>query len=207
MPTFPVGDPLGTATRSLATVEELAVLLRRTFSAAETVAAALILTGASDSIRSYVHQTISVVEDDEFVADADGVFELWLPERPVRAVSSITVDGAAVATTSYSWRQSGRIRFPWGLGYTGEHGYVIGGDRTVTVVYSHGFDPIPGDIKGVCLNAAARAFYNPEGSIASADGSGGFTAGRNIALTTDEKRELVDYRPAITSVPITTGCW
>src|SRR5436190_23773507 len=108
MPTFPVGDPLGTATRSLATVEELAVLLRRTFSAAETVAAALILTGASDSIRSYVHQTISVVEDDEFVADADGVFELWLPERPVRAVSSITVDGAAVATTSYSWRQSGR---------------------------------------------------------------------------------------------------
>lgn len=180
------------------TVSDLETLLRRTFSAAETAAAELILAGIVGAIQGEARQTLVLVVDDVFEADADG-FEMWLPERPVVSVTSITVTGAILASTAYSWRQDGRVRFV-------NAGYC---DQPVTFVYSHGFDPLPADIRSIALNAAARAFYNPEGSIAPADSSAGFTAGRTLAgfLTDEEKKLLRRYRPPVTSVPITTGRW
>jgi hypothetical protein len=91
---------------------------------------------------------------------------------------------------------------PWG-GWGGPK-------ATVVVTYSHGYEVIPDDIKGVCLSAAARAFtspglVNPAGvESETIDGyavtyrsnmANGSTAG--VTLAEDESRIVKRYRPVV----------
>ena len=201
MPTFPTEE----SPTALATATQLATLLQRSFTAAEAAAADLVLDIASETIRTFCHQTLSLVEDDTLTVWADWRTELWLPERPVTELTSITVDGVLVDDSTYTWDQSGEVRFSpvWtSSGPTPWH------RRQAVIVYSHGFDPMRADLRGMCLELAKAAVVTP-------DAGGGVTQEQigNYSVTFDTKvaailndaqmRRLRPYRPVITGVPIT----
>lgn len=113
---------------SFATSSDLAARLKKTFSDADTDQADLLLAGATARIRALTGQWISEVVDDVWTTDAPLSRTLWLPERPVTAVASVTLDGAPV--TDWVLRGS-RLRrtCPWA---TCEESEVV-------VTYTHGY--------------------------------------------------------------------
>ena len=178
----------------LASVEEL-----QTFTPGTTIDpdhAALVLDIASDTIRTYTRQTLSRTDDESLVLAIGWPYELWLPERPVIDITSITVDGALIAPSAYTWTESGRIAFPSGVSGT-----------QASIVYSHGWDPMRADIKGVCLEMARSAVVTPDGGAVKSETVGAYSVAFDIAsatvLTESQERRLLPYRPPITSVPIT----
>ena len=206
---MPIIGAAPSTSSTLATVDDLAVLLQRTFTPAEAAGAELALEIASDAIRTFTRQTLSRVDLDELVLDANGVFELWLPERPVIDVASITIGGSVVSPASYEWNRSGRIRFPAGLGYLGEHGYLVAATQQATIIYSHGFDPMRGDIRGIALDMVMAAVELPGASGVTQEQIGNYSVTFNnqkaSTLTAAQERQLLPYRPPTTSAPIVVG--
>lgn len=113
---------------SFATSADLAARLKKTFSQADTDQAELLLAGATARIRALTGQWISEVENDVFTTDAPVSRVLWLPERPVTSVASVTLDGVAV--TDWVLRGS-RLRraVPWATACE---------ESEVVIVYTHG---------------------------------------------------------------------
>lgn len=105
---------------------------------------ALALRMASERFRGQTRNPISLVEDDTIVLDGAGARVLRLPVWPVRSVASLTVAGQTVLDPE--WSEAGLLRLPsrfpdvW---------------RSIEVVYTHGFDVIPGDVQEVVLDQAA----------------------------------------------------
>ena len=113
---------------SFATSDQLAARLKKTFTDADTDQAELLLAGATAKIRSDVGQWISEVVDDVWTTDAPVSRVLWLPQRPVTSVASVTVDGDAA--TDWRLRGSRLIRsIPWADGCV---------ESEVVVTYTHG---------------------------------------------------------------------
>lgn len=102
-------------------------------------------------MRSYTRQTITAVADDTAVVEGSALRRLVLGERPVTAVTSVSLDGEVV--TDHRWTRSGAL---WREGGWG------GPDREVEVTYSHGYSELPADLAGACLTASARMVSNPE---------------------------------------------
>lgn len=124
---------------SFATSADLAARLKKTFTAADKDQADLLLAGATARIRALTGQWISEVVDDVFTTDAPLSQVLLLPERPVTAVSSVTVDGVAV--TDWTLRGS-RLRrpHPWAPHHHHLHHHVCP-VAEVVVTYTHGYSP------------------------------------------------------------------
>lgn len=111
---------------------------------------------ASAAIRRYTQQDLEVTtgRQESWAGDAWRVF-IVVTQRPVTAVSAITVD--AVAFTDFTWTRWGQINkndfTPWDEGpvlVTYDSGYAASSDEMVGV-------------KSICLEVAARAMGgNPE---------------------------------------------
>lgn len=102
-----------------------------------------LLVSVSAEVREAAGVPISRTTSTVTVGGTCDVF-LDLPGRPVRAVSSVEVDGSSVD----DWRLvDGRL---WRrCGWAGTH-------APVTVTYDHGFDEVPADIvRLVCMFVAA----------------------------------------------------
>lgn len=106
----------------------------------------------SSLIRSYTRLTITKVDDAVAYLTGSASRCLQLGERPVRAVSSITLNGEALTVTEYRWRRSGALWRDSGWGRKSDE---------IAVAYSHGFDRIPSDLAAVARTAMTRAFVNP----------------------------------------------
>jgi hypothetical protein len=160
---------------SFATPADLAVYLGRDefCEAAEFLQAQMLLDLASDTIRRWARQTISLVANDTVVLAGSWAPELELPERPVVSVSAISVGGTALtADVGYSLSPAGLIYagafvtdfayYPQGAAgrSTGSWG---GPDARITVTYTHGFAVIPPSVKAVALGMAARTIASPGG--------------------------------------------
>ncbi len=195
MATFPINPPPSTG---WPTASDLETLLKRTFSAAETAAAKLLLAGVIASIRRHLKQFLSYVANESIDLRRERFrSNLWLPERPVTGITSITVDGELLPSDAYDFDpETGEVTFS---SIVATWGTATCFDPLVTVVYSHGSDPLPDNVRDVCLGAAARAFYNPEGTIVDQGQGGGFTAGRSAvgALTKGEKSQLGCAGPVV----------
>ena len=94
------------------------------------------LEAASSRFRGAVRHPVSLVEDDVVWLDGDGSRALLLPAAPVLEVSSVQVDGAEVEV---EWSDAGVLsrrsgRWPDRM-------------RAVRVVYSHGYDPVPAEVR------------------------------------------------------------
>lgn len=182
---------------AFATADDLATYLNRDLDAGEQAQAELMLGIASGHIRREVAQTISLVTDDVAVLRGNWTPRLRLPERPVVSVSSVVIDGSpALSAVDYRLVGDTLVRGWW-------DGVVVnrsedsgsghwGGDRKVTVTYTHGFATIPDEIKGVCLAMVARSIQIPDGAVQETTGSHSvtFKSSGAVGLDADERATL-----------------
>jgi hypothetical protein len=123
------------------------------------------ITAATNAIKNYCHQEIEFVADDEYTFDVWAPsFNLVLPEMPVISVASITEDGDVLTEgddEDYVVANHGQL-IRRGARWTD-------GPQKVVVVYTHGYETIPGDIVEVCTRAAARAY---QAGLRSSDSDG-----------------------------------
>ncbi|MGW4181242.1 hypothetical protein ACWEK2_03715 [Streptomyces albidoflavus] len=147
---------------SLVTAAELAALLGRTFTPAQEAQAQALLDQASSVVRAYVRQdltratstlTVSMRRADPVLHQCGGL--VTLPQRPVVDVASVSVDG--VSTQDW-WQEGQEILLRSGAWSSPPTAHR---PPQVTVTYTHGFDPVPGDIKAIVAQAANRVMVNP----------------------------------------------
>jgi len=133
----------------------------------------LTLAAAQASVRKYLDQEITFVSGDIVLLDGNGKPWLRLPERPVRAVTTVeegdgtTADFEAVEAVDYVLRRS--------ILYRVDGGYWTPGNVNIRVTYDHGWDVgevdsdsdsdfdspnVPGDIVLATLSAARRLYEN-----------------------------------------------
>jgi hypothetical protein len=137
-----------------ATLEDLQAFLQRNDLGP---AAILDLGVATGIIRRDTGQTISLVGVDVVALNGRDRPSLFLPQIPVVEVASVVADGTTlVEDTDFSIDPNTGIltRLPIGAHWTV-------GKKNVVVTYTHGFDPIPEDIRGACCMIAAKLWTNP----------------------------------------------
>lgn len=88
-----------------------------------------------------------------------GQCELYLPFRPVTAVSAVRVAGVAV--TDYTRIKSTLYRLG-GFGSAGQFPPDL-----VEVDLTHGISPTPDDVKGAILESAGAAYMGPDITVSS----------------------------------------
>lgn len=199
---------------SLATVADLAAILGRTFTAAQESQAQALLDQASSIVRAYVRLDITrATTTDTFTMrwsdrqhlgtpfDCNRHGQVTLPQRPVETVTSVEVNGTV---TQDWWLEQDQLYLrsvPW-LGPPGAHQAP-----QVEVTYTHGWDPVPGDIQAIVMQAANRVMVNPSGIRSETVGGISTTylipaTGENLAvlLSRTEMRVLDRYRRTAGSV-------
>jgi hypothetical protein len=188
----PDGVPTVTA---FASSEDLADRLGVEFTAAEHRRAKRLLALATKLIQSETGQTVFLVEDDVFTTRGTVSNRIALPQRPVVAIDSVTVDGTALDAAGYYVSGSELVRQGWGGSGFGSplFGYPT---QELVVTYSHGFDPdeIPGDVSVVCLEMVARVWVNPGAVVSQTIGGLATTYSVqpvNGMLLTDAERDQI----------------
>ena len=151
----------------------------------------LALQLASAAIQNYTRQRLERVDDDIVSLRGNWSSELWLPERPVEAVSEVKIgDAPVLGTTLYRWDRKGLVEHL--SSYWGGHLGVV------QLKYTHGFEPIPDDIKAVCLQVASRLYDNPEQAGSETIGRYSYTyprvLGVGAGLNSDEADLMARYR-------------
>ena len=136
-------------------------------------AAMLLAQLASDAVREDLRLSVDYVANDTLTVYGDNSEILVLPERPITAVSSVSMAGQTLAPVTvnatssmlmYDWRPDGRMyRVVYGGSFYASELYFkwpLG--VPVTVTYSHGFQVVPTVFKRVALELAAAAYANPD---------------------------------------------
>jgi hypothetical protein len=197
---------------AFATSDDLRVELGiTTFTEDQEARAVRRIDGATGAIQRYCRQTIELVEDDSVSLVGSWSAGLVLPEWPVTEVTSVVIDGDTLtADTDYVfdgqhtlWRGSTAFSWDdWSWRYPPPRGYDShwGGPETqITVVYSHGFDPVPPEVVEICVSAALRGWDTPTGATQRQIGSwsasyGAAGVGGAVTLTREERRILNELR-------------
>jgi hypothetical protein len=176
----------------LATPSDLASYLQADLDTATATVALEVVTGW---VQGELGQRIVQVTNDIAVFDG-GDRILYLPERPVSSVSSVSTTDYQGTTTTAVLNTDYRVRgyrLVWS-------GYGWAWPELVTVTYTHGYaaGTIPQGIRGACLSAAARMYQNPESLRSETVGNVSWTAaGSGVdvgpGLTEAERLELSRY--------------
>jgi hypothetical protein len=148
-----------------------------------------LLSQATRLIKAHCHQQIERVAGDVLTLTGRGEVTLLLPEIPVVSVASITEDGVAVTAAEYDLDLGNgilrRLSSTWGR---------AGDPSVIVVTYTHGYQPIPQEVREVCEAVAGRAFTHASASTMTLDGlqeGRGWAVG--MMLTEDECNSLDDY--------------
>lgn len=160
------GNPFFTST-------ELAYRLQIATGDINTNTATLLAQLTSDAVREDIRQQVDHVDNETITVWGDNCEVLMLPQRPVTAVSAVSLAGqslvpAQVNSTStmlmYAWRPDGSLRrvVYGGSFYAGELYYKWPNGVAVSVTYSHGYTTVPSGLKHVALDLAAGVYNNPE---------------------------------------------
>lgn len=147
---------------SLVTVAELAARLGRTFTSEQELQAQALLDDASSVVRSYVRQDITraTTTDTFTMRRADPLLHrcggvVTLPQRPVVDITSVSINGTP---TAYWWQEGNELLLrDWGW----DRPPSAHRPPQVTVTYTHGWDPVPGDITAIVMQAVNRVMVNP----------------------------------------------
>jgi hypothetical protein len=140
---------------ALATVDDLVAVVGREFADTELTRVQRLLELASGLVRGECGQTLSAVTADTVTLPGTWEADLLLPEFPVTAVASVTIDSQPVDPADYAWNSYGtlyRACSTWG-----------GPDAAVTVVYDHGYTAVPDDIVAVVCGVVNGQLTNPAG--------------------------------------------
>jgi hypothetical protein len=130
--------------------------------------AAVVLAAASGTVRGQTGQDFSLVTGDTVVLDGSEDDWLYLPQRPVTAVSAVDINGAALPVGGWTLSGSRIYRYNgW------NHAMVLASSNSygraptlITITYDHGYATIPDDVKAATLAVAADIAGNPAGLIA-----------------------------------------
>lgn len=130
----------------------------------DTARAQTALEIASGLIRARTGRTLTPIANDTVTIDGPGRRTLNLPEYPVTDIQSITevctpngtAQTVAASQYAYSW-QTGLVDRTDGRVWSSLRG-------AISVTYSHGYDPLPRDLAGVCLSFAKRLYDTPDSS-------------------------------------------
>jgi len=172
----------------------------------DPVTGALLLDLATAEIQGYTGQTIEAVADETVRLVGNWSHQLELPERPVTAVTSVTmidpqVSQVLVQNQDYTWQRRGLLWRPRGYSLATERTFDIGiyanwggPDREVEVTYSHGYATPPVFVKKICLEMAKRVIVNPSGVMREAIDGYNTAYDRNIppgvSLEQSEEKRL-----------------
>lgn len=110
-----------------------------------------------------------------------------LPQRPVTAVTSVTIDGDTLVADS-DWDWDGITDLVVLDGYSPDRQ-----EWQATVVYTAGYATVPADIKAVALSVAARMYNTTAGLVAESidDYRAQYAAGGDASALTDGERRLL----------------
>lgn len=159
----------------------------------ETVKALTLIEAASAQVDTWCNRfTFQRIVNDTVRLHGIHGDRLELPGRPIETVTSVTVDGDAVT----DWMLVGDVL--WRAGWSGT-------SVPVEVVYTHGYDGAPADVKAVVAQAAARAWQSGPGIAQESVGSYSVTYAREsagVSLLASEREQLSRYRRTTASVPL-----
>lgn len=130
----------------------------RVFTTAERPSIRASIIAVSADVIGYTGQNF-VKQEYTHTFDAGGIDSIELPQRPVREVSSLTVDGTSYLAGPYGYVLHGNIL---GLPY----GYLWGHPQmwsSVSVVYTAGYDTVPEEISDLVARTVVSRINNPEG--------------------------------------------
>lgn len=153
---------------------------------------------ASAAVQAYCRQRIERVEDDEVTLS--GERDLVLSERPMVSVASIALidrigQEISLDPALYRWNSKGEPLFRNTFGRS-----------QMRVVYTHGYETIPEEVKLATLKVAKRLFLGQDGEIASLQIGPTYqeeqTGAVPAKLVDSERNLLKDYRRTITSVEV-----
>lgn len=193
---------------SLATVADLATLLGRTFTPEQEQQAQALLDQSSSVVRAYVRQDITraTTTDTFTMRRADPLLHrcggiVTLPQRPIVDVATVLVngvevfdwwlDGSELLVRTWAWDRPPSAHQP----------------PQATITWTHGYDPVPGDIQAIVMQAANRVIVNPSGIRSETVGGESVTylipaVGEylGVLLSKTEQRVLDRYRRTAGSV-------
>lgn len=185
---------------ALATADDVAVRIGRTFTVDEEARVTALLDDASAAVRAYTGQEFTLVADDVArIRARNGVVRL--PQRPVVDVTATTdVDGNSV---EFDWDAGDTVSIA-GLSPIVRFDVEPFTTRTpwIDVTYSHGYATVPPDIVGVVCQIVGRAFGRPADATAVTQESiagysysiGGAAAQGPFGLMSNEREVLDRYR-------------
>lgn len=120
---------------------------------------ATLLDAASGAIRTYCGWSISEEDVDE-VVDTDGSALLMLPTLLLTAVDEVVIDDEElVLDEDYIWSAKGIVRRqPRGRCWPEAY-------QSTAIAWTHGYDPVPAEIKAIVVGLAARFASAPAGGV------------------------------------------
>ena len=183
---------------AFATHADLATRLGLTLTATEQTRATALIADAQAVIQDETGQTIERVADDEVTLAGSYAGRVRLPQRPVVSVASVVLDGVTL-TVGDEWYLDRDQIVRAGLWPSSANRFGIGGgwgdpSQTLVVTYTHGWDPVPGTVKAVCLEMVVRVWVNPGAARQEGVGPEQTTYEEPIGLmmTETEKRAVRD---------------
>lgn len=190
----------------LFTVSELASYLQRDV---DTSSAALAKDSAQAIVRAWCRQEITQATYTDTVlpiVSLDWTWGVLLPQRPVTAVSSVSVNGTPYTLgVEYAWNGiSPWIRLAQRTWTTSS----FQDEPTAVVTYTAGYATVPAEVKAVALAVAARQYDNPQGlRQVSIDDYSETRAGADddlagVSLLAAERHILKRYRATAGSVRV-----
>lgn len=175
-------------TTAFVSVDEYAARTQTTITPGSDLetAVALALESACQEIRNYTGQTIDLVTGDTEALDGTGRRRMLLPQLPVLAVNTVTIDlglDTEEILTDYVSAYGGQL---WR-----SLGFPVGVSN-VTVDYDHGYDPIPADLAGIAVSVARSAVNaTPLGIISESIDGYSYQLGQNV------QQAITEYAPAL----------
>lgn len=168
-----------------ASIDELADWIGQSIDS--EVRALLLLETATDEVKAVIGHDITQNQETATL-DGTGSEALVLPKHPVTAVSQVDVDGTTLAASAYKFIEAGVVYRTSGVWAVGR--------QNIDVTYTHGYSPIPGDVKAIVLETASRAWRSGAGLTQESVGSYSVTYARESAgvqLLPQERAALASY--------------
>lgn len=132
-------------------------------SVASDLMLSIALDSACDAVRSFIGQRINRLNDDVVYLHGSGRDSIRLPERPVREITELQLDGAVVDPGTYpdhDWM----VQTNTGMIIRQNDKWRVGRNN-IKVTYSHGWDVVapfdsvvPADLRMVTLVVARRVY-------------------------------------------------
>lgn len=168
---------------SLVSTTDLARYLQRDLTATEQESASLLLDLIDAEVADATGQTYVAATDETATLDIPWSGDIELPHSPVTSVTSVSVDGVALASTA--WTLVGNL-LRLGLGY--------GPPSVATVVYSSA-GTLPMSVASIVLAAAARSLMSAGNAGVRQETIGSYSvtyadAGEGGLLTAFDRKRL-----------------